>query len=755
MAQGAEIGALRVVLAMDAGEFYRGSKQVVGELGSMGRAIAAVSEKINRASVYFNTSIMAAQRFANVVSSILTVTSEFSSGMSSVATLVDTTTENMGKMSEAVLAIGRRTPVALTDLTTGLYDLRSAGTSAEDAMIRLERSAQLGVAGLGSTKEAVDLVTSSINAFGLKGEEADQVYNSIFKTIQAGKTTISGLAQGFGAVAGTVATAGIKLDEYLASIAALTVTGVPAAVAHTQIRAAIAGLTRESELGTKVLDAMGAKTFKDLVERSGGMVNAFKNITAALGGNDANMIKLLGSVEAYNAVIALTGKQNAAFNSTMVNMRNGIDAVGEAFDKKNAGMSAALQRMTNATQELGIALGNALAPTIKAVADVVTSVTEAFKSLSPEMQESLARFGVIAAVIGPATIAVGFFANALLALVPVFTSIAAVIAGFVAASGPIGAFVIAASAAVTAWNIFKDDIINIFESVFAFISEKVSAIIERLTALKNFISGVWSSFTEGGVSAAVETVTKAMTDGFGQVELQMGGVVAMYDTLKIKQEEAAKNAFVYSGPVIAATDAEAESVRNRNSAYREGLQLFNETLTPMEELIFKQMQINGLFQQGAIDATTYGRAMAQASAFSAKNMDALASTVSSNLSTIFGETKGVAIATAIINTAQGVTQALAQYPPPISFAMAAIQAAAGAAQIAAIRNTSKTGGGGGAAAASSDAAAAGTGGGAGSAPQSLMIRGISASQLYGGGDVRELVQRITTFQKDGGEVFIQ
>lgn len=48
------------------------------------------------------------------------------------------------------------------------------------------------------------------------------------------------------------------------------------------------------------------------------------------------------------------------------------------------------------------------------------------------------------------------------------------------------------------------------------------------------------------------------------------------------------------------------------------------------------------------------------------------------------KSKELSLAMAVINTAAGVTQALKHYPPPLSFIMAALQAAAGAVQIGAI-----------------------------------------------------------------------
>ncbi len=66
--------------------------------------------------------------------------------------------------------------------------------------------------------------------------------------------------------------------------------------------------------------------------------------------------------------------------------------------------------------------------------------------------------------------------------------------------------------------------------------------------------------------------------------------------------------------------------------------------------------------------------------------------VASTNKAMFRINKLAAVANAVINTAQGVTRALAEYPPPLSFAMAAAQAAAGAAQISAIKSTSFGGG---------------------------------------------------------------
>jgi TP901 family phage tail tape measure protein len=750
----ATIGALRVVLSLNAGEYARGLRESAKKTEDFGFSVKKLSDQMEAASYEFNSGVMAAQRFASVVMNVISTTREFSSGMSAVATLVDTNTESMKSMSAAVLEIGRRVPVVHSDLTSGLYDLRSAGTSAADAMGRLEQSAKLGVAGLGTTKEAVDLVTSSINAFGLKGAEAADIYNVIFKTVQSGKTTIAGLAQGFGAVASTVSAAGISVKEYMAAIAALTVTGLPAAVAHTQIRAAIAGMTRETEESKKVLDAMNVKTFKELIDKSGGMVQAFTNISKVVGGNDAAIVKLFGSIEAYNAVLSLSGKQSEQFKDNLLKMNDGVDAMGEAFDKRKDTIDSAIKLMSNAFEEMKLTIGNALAPTIKEISQFVVGLVEAFKSLSPETQELIVKIGLLASVIIPAIAAIGFFINALSGVVGIVATVAGALGALLVVGGPLAMLITVTTLVTAAWTLFQDDIISIIYKVADAISTKVMEIIEWMRSLGTYVSEVfskiWSGEFEGAMNRMSEGVTpglKKIADGFADIALQTGLV-------SVTVETAAKKQFEYQGAIIDLNNKEAESVRNKNTAYREALAVFNETLTPLEKIIFKQMELHGLWTTGKLDAVSYGRAMAQASVFSSKNMDALASSVSSNLSTIFGDSKAVAIATALINTYQGITRAIATYPPPISTAMAAIQAAAGFAQVAKIRSqTSKGGGGGGGGggeAASVAPAVPATG-----VTNTLMVQGISAGQMFSGDAMRGLAEQMLEYQRNGGTVILE
>lgn len=336
--------------------------------------------------------------------------SDFEKGMASVSTLVDTSTESMDQMGKKVLEIGRRTPVAIDELTSALFDIRSAGIPAADAMNVLERSAKLGVAGLGSTAQAARLAAGAINAWGLEGKAADRIFNTIFQTTKNGITTIAGLEQGFGAVAGKMAKAGIEVDDYFASIAALTTTTLKAAEAHTQMKAAVDGLEKSGKKTRKVFEKLGVKDFKELVRTSGGVTQAFRLISGAVGKQSGALKDLIGSSEGAAAVQALAGRQGDKQVSTLKDMRKETKGLTDdqiAFNKQNKTSAAQWQKTKNSLTSAAISMGTLLAPALTKVAAKIQSVAAWFGNLDDSTKSTIAKIAGITAVVGPMLIVLG------------------------------------------------------------------------------------------------------------------------------------------------------------------------------------------------------------------------------------------------------------------------------------------------------------------------------------------------------------
>ena len=258
----------------------------------------------------------------------------FESKMADVSTLVDTNVESMDEMRRAVLDLAKDMPISADELATALYQVRSAGISAADAMDVLETSAKLGVAGLGSTEEATNLLTSAINVYGDSTHDANKLANILFKTVKAGKTTIAELSAGFGKVAALAKETGISIEDLSAATAILTTGGITAAEAQTSLKAMISNVlkpTADAEAAAKKLGIefnLGALKAK-------GLAGMLKEIAEKAGTDKQVLADLFGSVEAANAIFALTSKEGgAALIKVLEEMGIETDMLDEAFIKQ-------------------------------------------------------------------------------------------------------------------------------------------------------------------------------------------------------------------------------------------------------------------------------------------------------------------------------------------------------------------------------------------------------------------------------------
>ena len=290
--------------------------------------------------------------------------SAFEKSMSNVGTLVDTNVESLSSMGKAVQEIAARTPVELGQLSSALYDIRSAGVSAGDAMSVLESSAELGVAGLATTAEAANIMTSAVNAFAAEGLSAEQISDILFKTVKAGKTTLAELTAQFGGVAPAAAAAGVSLADLQASTAAITTLGTPAAAAQTQLKQALTEMQKPGKELSNIFKQLGAKDGIDLIKTSGGLGNAFKLIKEEAEASGMTVAQVTGSVETASAILALGGTVNESYTATLADMTTGANAVNVAFEKQAQTADAQFQLMQNAFQNIQIQLGQALMPAL-------------------------------------------------------------------------------------------------------------------------------------------------------------------------------------------------------------------------------------------------------------------------------------------------------------------------------------------------------------------------------------------------------
>lgn len=280
----------------------------------------------------------------------------------------------------------------------------------------------------------------------------------------------------------------------------------------------------------------------------------------------------------------------------------------------------------------------------------------------------------------------------------------------------------------------------VVSGVFTAIS---NAAVMTASILKNVIEGEYSKALEvyrAGSVAANENIAETIR---GVQYTWSGWATTMEDTAKNHDKKVA-------APIVASMKQITESQREWNKLVAEGEALGKKAMTPFETQVKQLKALDAAFEEHKISAELLARAQFQAAAVAQNAYAGMASNIAGSLEKVFSHSKAVAIASALINTYESVTKALATYPPPFSYIAAAASLAAGLVQVANIRKTSKTSSGGGGGGGSSAQAMAGPTQG----PQQLMVQGLGPGQLFTSESVKELANKLLAFQRDGGQVVI-
>jgi hypothetical protein len=283
-------------------------------------------------------------------------------------------------------------------------------------------------------------------------------------------------------------------------------------------------------------------------------------------------------------------------------------------------------------------------------------------------------------------------------------------------------------------------------------AHRTIAVIERLSAeftayvynVKSLVTGAWSEIEERNriTAARIEKI-----NGDLNYELQQLFARTHEEQVKAADEHQDKVA----APIIASLQSITEAQREWNKSVADGVALADKIRTPNEILTKSLYNLGDAYDAGKISAERLANAQFAAAMVAQNAYAGMAGNIAGSLEKVFAGSKGVAIASALINTYEAATKALATYPPPFNYVAAAATVAAGMVQVANIRKTTKDGGGGGGGGGGGAAAAPA---GPTSVPQSLIVQGLSPGQLLSSEYVKDLAGHLLQAQRDGVQVVL-
>lgn len=298
---------------------------------------------------------------ANVLQKAGTAFLDLDKGMRLVNTITKVSGEELKKLTSQVIDLSTELGTPTSQMTGAIYQAVSAGVAFEEIMEFMAVATKGAIAGNADVETSVDALTTILNTFKAEALSVTEISDIMFKTIELGKTDMAKLSSGYALAASTAAIAGIKFAEFSAAIALITFQGTKTATAMTSLRQAIIAINKNIGDGWRETMTF-QEALKELIKRSKGSQN--------------ELLRMVSSVEALDAVLKLTGVSTDTFTQNLKETATAAGSQTVAFNEMEKSVSRDLQKIGVELENMGIVVVEVLVFVIKQTSIIANSLAD-------------------------------------------------------------------------------------------------------------------------------------------------------------------------------------------------------------------------------------------------------------------------------------------------------------------------------------------------------------------------------------------
>ena len=288
----------------------------------------------------------------------------FEYSIAKVQSIARASEEDLKGMSDEIRRVSTEMGYSANEVSEAVYQAISASVDASEAVGFVEDATKLARAGFTETTTAVDVLTTAINAYGKEANTTKHIADDLITTQNLGKTTVNELAQVMGTVIPTASALGVSLDQLSTMYVLLTKQGINTANATTYIRAMMNELSDAGSDLSETLGDISGHTFGELMAQGKTVGDVMQMLGDSVNGDSEDFKNLFSNVRAGLGGLSLFNQGADAFNSTLEKMGDNAGAADEAFATMADTAVMTNERFRASVENLKIAVGESLSPTI-------------------------------------------------------------------------------------------------------------------------------------------------------------------------------------------------------------------------------------------------------------------------------------------------------------------------------------------------------------------------------------------------------
>lgn len=485
-----------------------------------------------------------------------------------------------------------------SSINNGLADLVRAGYSSQQSLKLMPAILDASRASGEDFNGVMEVVTSTMTQFGVKAKDAATVTDAMTYAANATKSGFGDMGEALKYTGAAANAAGVSLNSTVAMIGLMSNAGLQGSMAGTALNAMLQKLAGASTDADKPMGKLGIniKAFKagqiglpeviDQVAKSTSKMTDVQKVAA---------INAAFGERGGRAMLALMNQGAPALRTLTAETEKSAGATKKVSDIMGGTAKANFDKLKSSVQVLGIEIGQQLLPALTPLVGQLTDAVKVFGSLDKSTQQSIVKFALFAAAVGPASKVLGGMFSIASKGAGVFSTVA----------GGIGRASTAAKVGATGFDVLKSGF-----SKTAFEALKVApALTGAGTAATGVGTAMTGAATEGtGLLAAITPLGPALVVAGG---VALAGV-AVWELWGKQAYESGQRAQRWGTDIGEAADRSATKMKDASGKISGALDNTNQSVqTNAKTIVSGFNDMTKAAQQAAKESNTAAEKLAQ------------------------------------------------------------------------------------------------------------------------------------------------
>lgn len=324
---------------------------------------------------------------------------EFQTAMAKVGTIADTNVVPLSQMQKEIINLSNALGVNASTVAEDVYNAISAGQKTSDAVAFVEKATMLAKGGFAETGQALDVLTTILNAYGMESSKTEEISNMLITTQNRGKVTVAELSSVMGKVIPTANANNVALEQLCAGYSIMTARGIAAAETTTYMNSMLNELGKSGTSADKALRQAAGKGFSELMAEGKSLADVLNILQGEADKSGKTLADMFGSAEAGKAALTLMANGVEGFNDEVSAMVDSTGAAQAAYEKMMNTTEEKIKKAKTALSNLGIVLGDTFLPYVTTAAEKLSDLVTKFSAWAQENPKLLSTIVKVAAAL--------------------------------------------------------------------------------------------------------------------------------------------------------------------------------------------------------------------------------------------------------------------------------------------------------------------------------------------------------------------